>query len=199
MSNMHVVIRGCQEGQLEAFTTLFSHYQNHVYDLACAILHDEAAAEDVVQDTFLAVFQHIANYRGDSTFKTWLTAIVVNHCRTRLRKRKIRWALSLEQLSPGRLFRSGGERQDLSDVVDRRQQRQTLWDMVDQLPDRLRLPMILRYRYGLPCPDIGVILDKRKSTIYQYLKEGRRELEKMAQEAEMKHSTPVLEEATGLE
>lgn len=199
MSNMQVVIRRCQEGQLDAFTTLFRHYQNHVYELACVILHDEAAAEDVVQDSFLAVFQHIANYRGDSTFKTWLTAVVVNQCRTQLRKRKIRRALSLEQLSPGGLFRSGANREDLSDVVYRRQQHQTLWDLVDQLPDRLRLPMILRYRYGLPCPDIGVILNKRKSTIYQYLKEGRCELERMAQEAEIKDRTPALKKATGLE
>jgi RNA polymerase sigma-70 factor (ECF subfamily) len=196
---MQVVIRRCQEGQLDAFTTLFRHYQNHVYELACVILHDEAAAEDVVQDSFLAVFQHIANYRGDSTFKTWLTAVVVNQCRTHLRKRKIRKALSLEQLGPGGLFRSGGNREDLSDVVYRRQQHQTLWDLVDQLPDRLRLPMILRYRYGLPCPDIGVILNKRKSTIYQYLKEGRCELEKMAQEAEMKDRSPALKKAAGLE
>ena len=199
MSNIQEVVRRCQEGQLDAFTTLFRHYQNHVYGLACAILRDEAAAEDIVQDTFLAVFQHITSYRGDSTFKTWLTAVVVNQCRMRLRKRKISQALSLEQLSPGRLFRSGGKREDLSDVVHRRQQRQTLWEMVDQLPDSLRLPMILRYRYALPCPDIAVILNKRKSTIYQQLKEGRRELEKMAQQVEMSDSPPALKKVPGLE
>ncbi|MGD8858272.1 MAG: sigma-70 family RNA polymerase sigma factor [Chloroflexota bacterium] len=199
MSNIQEVVRRCQEGQLDAFTTLFRHYQNHVYGLACAILRDEAAAEDIVQDTFLAVFQHITSYRGDSTFKTWLTAVVVNQCRMRLRRRKISQALSLEQLSPGRLFRSGGKREDLSDVVHRRQQRQTLWEMVDQLPDSLRLPMILRYRYALPCPDIAVILNKRKSTIYQQLKEGRRELEKMAQQVEMRDSPPALKKMPGLE
>ncbi|MFN2222559.1 MAG: RNA polymerase sigma factor, partial [Candidatus Promineifilaceae bacterium] len=64
MSNIQEVVRRCQEGQLDAFTTLFRHYQNHVYGLACAILRDEAAAEDIVQDTFLAVFQHITSYRG---------------------------------------------------------------------------------------------------------------------------------------
>lgn len=199
MTEIQVVVRRCQEGQLEAFTTLFTHYQNHVYDVACAILRDEAAAEDAVQDTFLAVFQHIAGYKGDSTFETWLTAVVVNQCRMRLRKRKIRQALSLDQLSPGRSFRSGGQREDLSDVVYRRQQRQTLWQMVDDLQDRLRLPMILRYRYALPCADIALILNKRKSTIYQQLKEGRRELEKMAQQCEMRDSSPALKEAAGVE
>jgi len=199
MSEIQVVVRRCQEGQLDAFTTLFSHYQNYVYDLAQAILWDEAAAEDVVQDTFLAIFQNIAGYRENSTFKTWLTAVVVNQCRMQLRKRKIRRALSLEQLNPGKLFRPGETWEDLSDVVQRRQQQQTLWEMVDELPDRLRLPMILRYRYALACNDIALILHKRKSTIYQQLMEGRRQLEKMAQQLEMRDSMPVLKELSGLE
>jgi len=196
---IQAVVRRCQEGQLEAFSTLFSHYQDHVYDLARAVLRDNTAAEDAVQDTFLAVFQKIEGYKGDSTFETWLTAVAVNQCRMRLRKRKIRSALSLEQISPGRLFRSGGKRKDLSDVVHRRQQRQTLWEMVDRLNDRLRLPLILRYRYALPCADIALVLDKRKSTIYQQLNEGRRELEKMAQKLEMGESPAALKEAPGLE
>lgn len=199
MSNIQEVVRRCQEGQLDAFATLFSDYQNYVHDLACTVLRDRADAEDVVQDTFLAVFQHIADYRGNSTFKTWLTAVTVNQCRLRLRWRRSRLVFSLEQLSPSKLFRSASRGEDLSDVVQRRQQQQTLWQMIDDLPERLRLPMILRYRYALPCADIATVLNKRKSTIYQDLKEGRRELEKMAQQAEMRDRSPALSEAPGLE
>lgn len=199
MSEMQVVVRRCQEGQLDAFSALFGHYQNHVYDLACAILRDEAAAEDVVQDTFLAVFQHIADYKGGSTFKTWLTSVAVNQCRMRLRRRKSRRVLSLEALSLGKSIGADGTEEDISDLVYRRQQQQTLWEMVDELHDRLRLPIILRYRYALPCADIAEILHMRKSTIYQQLKEGRRELERMAQQSEMRHSKPALQEVPGLE
>lgn len=199
MSDMQAVVRRCQEGQLDAFTTLFSHYQDRVYDLACAILRDELAAEDAVQDTFLAVFQKIEGYKGDSSFETWLTAVAVNQCRMRLRRRKIRQALSLEQLTSGRLFRSGGKNEDLSDIVHRRRQRQTLWEMVDQLSDRLRLPLILRYQYALSCADIALILDKRKSTIYQQLNEGRRSLEQMARERQTAENPATLKGIPGLE
>jgi RNA polymerase sigma-70 factor (ECF subfamily) len=184
MQDIQSVVHRCQQGHLDAFTTLFSHYQNRVYDLACAIVRDEMAAEDVVQDTFLAVFQKIGGYKGESRFDTWLTAIAVNQCRMRLRKRKIRQALSLEQLTARRLSRLTGRGDDLSEVVHQRQRRQTLWDMVDKLNDQLRLPIILRYRYALSCGDIAVVLDRRKSTIYQQLNEGRRRLEKMAQQQE---------------
>jgi len=186
MQEIQSVVRRCQQGHLEAFTTLFNLYQDRVFDLACAIVNDDMAAEDVVQDTFLAVFQKIGSYRGESRFDTWLTAIAVNQCRTRLRKRKIRQVLSLEQLSARRLFRLTNRGDDLADIVHQRQHRQTLWEMVDQLIDRVRLPMILRYRYGLPCSDIAIVLNRRTSTIYQYLNEGRRLLERMAQQQESK-------------
>jgi RNA polymerase sigma-70 factor (ECF subfamily) len=184
MQDIGSVVRLCQDGHLDAFTTLFSQYQNHVYDLACAILGDEVRAEDVVQDTFLAVFRKIDEFRGDSSFDTWLTAITVNQCRQRLRRQKIRGFLSLDRLSPRRVLRSRGSGEDLADAVHERQQRETLWEMVDLLPDNQRLALILRYRYALPCGEIAQILDRRTSTIYQTLNDGRRRLEQMAQDRE---------------
>jgi DNA-directed RNA polymerase specialized sigma24 family protein len=44
------VVHRCQQGHLDPFTTLFSHYQDLIYDLACAILRDEPAAEDAGQE-----------------------------------------------------------------------------------------------------------------------------------------------------
>lgn len=184
MQDIQTVIDRCQEGQLDAFTTLFSHFKNEIYDLAYTILRDDGGAEDVVQDTFLAVFQKIDGFRGDSAFETWLTAIAVNECRMRLRKRKVRQVLSFEQLSSRRLFRLSERQQDVADSVHRRQQRHSVWNTVDQLDERLRLPIILRYRYALSCSDIATILDLRTSTIYQQLHEGRRRLEQMLQQQE---------------
>lgn len=196
MQDIKKVVHLCQEGHLDAFTTLFTHYQRHVYDLACAILRDNTAAEDVVQDTFLAVFQKIEGFKGESAFETWLTAITVNQCRMHLRKRNVRQFLSLEQLSPRRLFRLSGRQQDIDELVHNRQCRQDLWDMVNHLQDRLRLPMILRYRYALSCGDIAIILNKRTSTIYQQLNEGRRFLEEMQQQQESKIPSTITEQVS---
>lgn len=196
MQDIQKVVHLCQEGHLDAFTTLFNHYQRHVYDLACIILRDNTAAEDVVQDTFLAVFRKIEGFKGESTFETWLTAIAVNQSRMHLRKRNVRQFFSLEQLSPRRLFRLSGRQQGMAELVHNRQCRQDLWDMVNQLHDRLRLPMILRYRYALSCGDIAIILNRRTSTIYQQLNEGRRFLEEMQQQQENKIPSTITEQAS---
>ena len=135
MRNIEHVVHLCQEGQVDAFDTLFNHFQHRIYDLACTILQDKVAAEDVVQNTFLAVFQKIKGFRGESSFETWLIAIAVNECRMYQRKQNIRQFFSLENLSPHRLFGLGGQQQDVADIVHERQRRQSLWQMVEQLPD----------------------------------------------------------------
>ena len=184
MADIANVVHRCQEGQLDAFNTLFIHYQHRIYDLACAILQDDIAAEDVVQNTFLAVFQKIESFKGESAFETWLIAVAVNQCRMVQRKRNVRQFFSLEQLSPRRLLCLSSQQRDVADIVDKRQRRQVLWEIVNQWPERLRAPMILRYRYAFSCSDIATILNRRTSTIYQLLNEGRRLLEKVQQQQE---------------
>lgn len=196
MKDIQAVVSQCQEGHLDAFTTLFNRCQNHVYDVACAILRNETAAEDAVQDTFLVVFQKINSYRGEFAFETWLIAITVNQCRMRLRKQKLQQFLSLERLSRERLFGVRGSGEGVADAIHQRQRRQTLWDLVNRLDDRLRLPMILRYRYALPCGEIADILNRRQSTIYQHLHEGRKLLEQMARQQEAESLVPSVEIAS---
>ena len=196
MKDIQAVVRQCQQGHLDAFTTLFNRYQNRVYDAAFAILRNEAAAEDAVQDTFLIVFKKINSFKGESAFETWLIAITVNQCRMRLRKQKLRHFLSIERLSRDRLFGTRGSSEEVADIVQNRQRCQTLWDLVNQLDDRLRLPLILRYRYELHCGEIADILGRRQSTIYQQLHEGRKLLGKMAQNLEAKSLAPSVEIAS---
>lgn len=193
MHNIEDLVHKCQQGQLDAFSELFNLYRHRVFDIACVILRDENEAEDMVQETFLTIFQKIGSYEGQSTFESWLVAIVVNRCRSHLRKRKIRNSFSLEQLTPRRLFRQSGSREDVADIVHRRQNRQSFWNMVNQLDDRLRLPLIMRYRYAYSCDEIAMILDRRTSTIYQYLNEGRKLLARELQQQESACKTMPVE------
>jgi len=92
MSELDELVRRCQAGELAAFTVLFRRYEARVYRLALAIVRDERDAEDAVQDAFLRAFERIKRFRGDASFDTWFTAVVVNVCRDRLRRRRVRQA-----------------------------------------------------------------------------------------------------------
>lgn len=173
------VVRRCQQGQLDAFSELFRFYQNRVYEIACIVLRDEDEAQDMVQDIFVTLFQKINTFDGRSSFETWLVSVALNRCRNRLRIIKIRRTLSFEGLNPRRLINLSKHNESVTEIISSRQQQQSLWSMVDQLDDRLRLPIVLRYRYDLSCDEIASILGRRRSTIYQYLCEGRTQLKDM--------------------
>jgi RNA polymerase sigma-70 factor (ECF subfamily) len=180
MSGLDELVRRCRQGELAAFTELFRRYEDQVYRLAVTILRDQQDAEDAVQDVFLRVFEQIKGYRGESSFKTWLTAIAVNRCRDRLRRRKVRRTLSLDRLR-GRI---GRNQTDLADVIAARQRRQTLWSLVDRLDDKYRLPVILHYHEGLSCGEVARVLGVRVSVVYSRLNTARLRLRAMLWEQE---------------
>jgi RNA polymerase sigma-70 factor (ECF subfamily) len=180
MSDHDELVQRCRHGELAAFTELFHAYQARVYRLAVTVLRDEREAEDVVQDVFVRVFERIGDYRGDSAFTTWLTAIVVNRCRDHLRRRKLRQVLPLDRL------RARVSEDDLSELVARRRQRQRLWALVDTLDDKYRLPVVLHYQEGLSCGEVASVLNLPVSTVYSRLNAARVQLrEILSKQAEM--------------
>lgn len=189
-NDVRALVQRCRAGDLHAFATLFERFQDRLYDLACAILRDEAEAEDAVQDTFLRIFERIDRYRGTSSFETWLVAVAVNICRDRLRRRKVRRALSLEWLGP-----VAGRSKDPAEAVQQQEHRRSLWDTVSCLDERYRLPLILRYHYGLPCGEVAEVLGLTTGTIYVRLSEGRRLLRQIL--LEQGHATPVVTDGMG--
>lgn len=178
------LVHRCQRGELAAFTELFRHYETRIYRLAMTILRNERDAEDAVQDVFLRVFERIRDYRGESSFETWLTAIVVNVCRDRLRRQKVRRVLSLDRLR-GQI---GSD--DVAEVVADRLQRQTLWSLVDRLEEKYRLPVILHYHENLPCGEVARILGLRTSTVYSRLNTARLRLRVMLREQSKRIERP---------
>lgn len=77
-----------QEGELEAFEELVSRYEQRVYTLALRILRQREDAEEVVQEAFVSVLEHLETFRGEAPFKSWLLRIATNQALHVLRKRK---------------------------------------------------------------------------------------------------------------
>lgn len=80
------LVQRVRAGEREAFYTLVSRYERPLYRSALAITRNPADAEDVVQETFLRAYEHLAQFRGEAKFHTWLTQIALNTARMRVRK-----------------------------------------------------------------------------------------------------------------
>jgi RNA polymerase sigma-70 factor (ECF subfamily) len=82
------LVAEAKAGSYEAFEELVNRYENKIYRLGVNITGSPEDAEDVLQEAFLKAFQHLAEFREDSRFYTWLVRIAVNEGLMKLRKRR---------------------------------------------------------------------------------------------------------------
>src|SRR2546423_3428391 len=75
-------------GEKELFHELIRPYERMVYVTLFSIVRNETEAEDGAQEAIISAYRHLASFRGDAKFSTWLTTIAINEGRKRLRKTK---------------------------------------------------------------------------------------------------------------
>lgn len=83
-----VLVAQAQAGQLAAFEELVSRHERRVYSLAYRILRHQHDAEDVTQQAFLSALEHLADFRAESSFATWLMRIAGHAALKVIRKRR---------------------------------------------------------------------------------------------------------------
>jgi RNA polymerase sigma-70 factor (ECF subfamily) len=74
--------------QQQEFTNLYNEYGEGIRKLCLGYTGDAVLAQDLLQDTFIAVWNNMQNFRGDAKWSTWIYRIAVNTCLTHLRKKK---------------------------------------------------------------------------------------------------------------
>ncbi len=93
------LIRQTREGDLESFGKLVDEYGKQIYALSFQFLGNHADAEDMVQEAFIRAYRNLENFRGDSTFHTWLYQIALNLCSNHRKKNQRLIYMSKRSLS----------------------------------------------------------------------------------------------------
>src|SRR5262245_18621247 len=75
-------------GDDDGFARLMQRHNQRMFRVARAIVRDDAEAEDVLQQAYVAAYGHLHQFVGTAAFATWLTRIVINHALQRYRKFK---------------------------------------------------------------------------------------------------------------
>jgi len=92
-----------------AYNTLVKRYRSAVWAIAMKTTGNREDAEEAMQDTFVKAFRHLPNFRGDSSFKTWLSRIARTTSLNQLRLRGLKTNSIDEPESPARFLPSVGE------------------------------------------------------------------------------------------
>jgi len=82
------LVQRAKAGELDAFETLTTRYEQRVYSLALRMLRQEQDAEDVTQQAFLSALENLKGFRGEASFSTWLLRIASHAALKVIRKRK---------------------------------------------------------------------------------------------------------------
>lgn len=156
------------DGDQSAFNSLMIKHKDKVRNLVYLTLGDSDYVDDISQDVFISVYKKLGEFRFESKFTTWLYRITVNKCRDYLRKKKVRSIFvsikdSENEISAG----PGTENIDIPALVRKG---------IKKLPEKLRVPLILRDIDGLSYKEIADQLDCEVGTVKSRIFRARESL-----------------------
>jgi len=163
MRNDAALIRLAKHGDREASAELIGRYRRMLYAAAYSVLRSSDDAEDAAQEAACRIFANIGSFRESGSFGRWAHAIAKNAAIARLR--------SLSREAP---------LSDLSETVARQHPDPSyeVRGAVDDLPDRLREPLLLYYMDGYTSKEVAGFLGIADGTVRARLTEARNALRK---------------------
>ena len=148
------LVARCLQGDTEAYGELVTRYEGAVYATAFYYVGRYGEAEDVAQDAFLEAYKNLRKLKDHSRFAPWLREITCRTAANWLRRHGKR--ISNETPLPFRRKLSIEQaRQQPDGIVERHERVDRVQDAIDSLPERYRLPVVLRYLQELSYEEIG--------------------------------------------
>jgi RNA polymerase sigma-70 factor (ECF subfamily) len=139
------IITRCQDGDKEAFRWVVQTHQRMVFSLALKMLCDEEEAKDMVQETFIRVWQRIRDLDHQKTIGTWIYTIASRMCIDKLRHMNRIVSIPEDQMTLRR-FASDSDNQR---TLENREWVGIVRTLVDGLSDKQRLVFTLCQLEGL--------------------------------------------------
>ncbi|HEX8247029.1 MAG TPA: sigma-70 family RNA polymerase sigma factor [Pyrinomonadaceae bacterium] len=160
----HALIEATKQGDETAFAEIVSRYRNPITNYLYRILNDYEEAVDLTQETFVRVYFAADRYHTGYAFSTYLYRIATNLAISEMRRRKRRKLLSLTGL-----FQPDGESETDFDPADENplpdanlledEQKQVIARAIAAMPEKYRLPIVLRDIEGKSYEEVAEILN----------------------------------------
>ncbi|MFS0559342.1 sigma-70 family RNA polymerase sigma factor [Terribacillus sp. 179-K 1B1 HS] len=155
-------------GDKEAFSSLIQENKRNLYRVAKGILHHEADVEDAIQMTILRAYENIGKLRVADYFRTWLIRILINECKSMLKKKNR--TVYLENMNQ--------EAVSYTDTYENLELQEALYS----LKDKLRIVTVLFYYEDLSTKEIARLLSIPDGTVRSRLSKARELLQKKLNE-----------------
>lgn len=176
------LVRQAQSGNADAFDELVVRYQERIYALVYHMTSNHEDAGDLAQEAFVKAWKALRNFKGDSSFYTWVYRIAVNHTLNHLKTRRAR----TQHLSLNDLDFNAEHDPDLVQLISHKNPRrdvnlkelgERLNAAMQKLSEEHRTVVTLHDIQGLPHDEIARILECNPGTVRSRLFYARQQLQ----------------------
>ena len=149
------IINSVMKGNENDYALIIDRYKDRAFSLLCGILKNKLDAEEALQDSFIKAFNALETFRNDAKFSTWFYKIVYNTGLTIVSSKKRQVEMEMSSIDDLHFLKdSDNEVYSMTENA-----KDYLVKMVDKLPVRNSLVLILFYLDGLSLKDISEVLD----------------------------------------
>ena len=169
------LIKAAQAGDAEAFCRLAESYQRRVYLLALHYCRDAHDAEDLSQEVWLKAFRALGQFRGESSFHTWLRQIIINSFLNHRRAAAVRLhdktaAVHFETLAEtNELNLRTGRARDTEGDIHAKILLERVLEALGELTPQQRLMFLLKHREGMTYEEISKAFNCSTGTVKKAL------------------------------
>jgi RNA polymerase sigma-70 factor (ECF subfamily) len=144
-------------GDTTAFDEIMVRYERQIYRICYRFVENREDAMDLAQDVFIKAFEHLATFRRESSLKTWLYRIAMNHCINHVKKHSQEFVEVTEY--------TGSSHSSAQTQLEDREQRDEFRRMVKLLPPKQKAILELRINDQLSYEEIAKMSGRSISTI----------------------------------
>jgi RNA polymerase sigma-70 factor (ECF subfamily) len=167
------LVARARRGSADAFHALVDAYKERLFGFVWRMIRDHHEAEDICQAAFVKAYEALDSYNEKYAFSTWLFTIAYRLCLNHLRKRKPYSG----DVDFGRIARAEADApQTLASTEEARRLRNEIWAAVEQLKPAQKTAVLLFYREGKSCEEIGRVLEVPTVTVKSHLHRARGKL-----------------------
>jgi RNA polymerase sigma-70 factor (ECF subfamily) len=171
------LVARCKKGERGAFDDLMRRYEKKVYNFAFRLCGNYDEANDVASETFVRVFNALGNFRGDSSFITWLFRITTNVYLDEKKRQRARPAQSLEEIIELEETTVRRQIEDPSptpgEQVEHHERVDMLQNAINSLPDYQRMMIVMYHTENRSYEEIAEMLDLPIGTVKSRLNRAR--------------------------
>ena len=179
------VLQDIISGDTSRFEILIRRYNSILYKIARGYGFTHHDAEDLMQDTYISVYQNLSKFRNDSTFKTWIIKIMLNQCFHKTKKNEYRRNLTASLFATSKnegMFPVRNQNETGRSVINK-ELNQVIEATLDKLPENYRITFTLRELSGLNVNETAEVMNTTPSNVKVRMNRAklmlRKEIEKI--------------------